>query len=334
MHHPQDYRKLLLAVSAIGLSLGISGQAISQERPRFQMPSAQDMFRQNDRNGDGRLDSSEINSNPFLPRMLERMGVDTSRGVSERDFVGRMDEMRRNFERNGGGGDRGRGDRGDGDRRRDDENRGGDDRRRGDDDRDDRNRADEDAGDRDSEEMEDDESSTRTPRARVTVDLQEDLRPGDKDQDGQIAFYEWRAWEGKSLSEFTKLDLNGDGFITPREILQIRGPEPDEQAAALAANSRQSPGRDGAGRPSSDDDRSRDDRDQTDTAANPELAAEAQRYFDLMDRNRDGSVAPDEWQGRRIRGMFESDGIDLDEPVSSEDFVRHYVRLSASNADR
>jgi lysophospholipase L1-like esterase/Ca2+-binding EF-hand superfamily protein len=44
----------------------------------------------------------------------------------------------------------------------------------------------------------------------------------DTDGDGQVALYEWRA-AGRSLEEFQRLDLNGDGFLTPREVASAAG---------------------------------------------------------------------------------------------------------------
>jgi len=41
----------------------------------------------------------------------------------------------------------------------------------------------------------------------------------DKDKDGQVGLYEWKA-SGKSVSEFMAMDQNGDGFITVEEILR------------------------------------------------------------------------------------------------------------------
>ena len=41
----------------------------------------------------------------------------------------------------------------------------------------------------------------------------------DKDKDGQVGLYEWKA-SGKSVSEFMAMDLNGDGFITAEEVLR------------------------------------------------------------------------------------------------------------------
>lgn len=41
----------------------------------------------------------------------------------------------------------------------------------------------------------------------------------DKNQDGQVALYEWRA-AGKPIAEFLALDRNDDGLLTPDEVLR------------------------------------------------------------------------------------------------------------------
>jgi len=41
----------------------------------------------------------------------------------------------------------------------------------------------------------------------------------DKDKDGQIGLYEWKA-AGKDVKEFVAMDGNGDGFVTAEEVLR------------------------------------------------------------------------------------------------------------------
>src|SRR5262249_32625775 len=57
----------------------------------------------------------------------------------------------------------------------------------------------------------------------------------DKDGDGQIGLYEWKA-TGQPLETFLKMDRNGDGFLTIEEVLRY---EADQKKAngALASNS-------------------------------------------------------------------------------------------------
>jgi hypothetical protein len=43
----------------------------------------------------------------------------------------------------------------------------------------------------------------------------------DKDGDGQIGLYEWKA-TGQPLKDFLAMDLNGDGFLTVEEVLHYQ----------------------------------------------------------------------------------------------------------------
>jgi hypothetical protein len=45
------------------------------------------------------------------------------------------------------------------------------------------------------------------------------FREYDTDGDGQVSLFEWKA-RGHSVEDFKKADLNGDGFITPKELLR------------------------------------------------------------------------------------------------------------------
>lgn len=66
----------------------------------------------------------------------------------------------------------------------------------------------------------------------------------DKDGDGQIGLYEWKA-SGRPLDEFLKMDLNGDGFLTVEEVLKATA---KGQAGGPAAGNG-SPGGPPGGRP-------------------------------------------------------------------------------------
>jgi Bacterial type II and III secretion system protein len=58
-------------------------------------------------------------------------------------------------------------------------------------------------------------------------------------------------------------------------------------------------------------------------------ADDAMRLFDRLDQDNDGAISSEEWkQNSRILFMFEATGLDLSQPMSSEQFVQNYVRLS------
>lgn len=64
-------------------------------------------------------------------------------------------------------------------------------------------------------------------------------------------------------------------------------------------------------------------------ASENRLTLEARRMFGVLDRDSDGVISSEEWERSvRIRGMFERNGLDLSEPMTSETFMENYVRLS------
>jgi hypothetical protein len=69
----------------------------------------------------------------------------------------------------------------------------------------------------------------------------------DTDQDGQIGLYEWKA-AGQPIAQFLEMDRNGDGFLTPDEVLRAVGAKHGETSAPVAmGNSPGANGRPGMG---------------------------------------------------------------------------------------
>ena len=162
------------------------------------------------------------------------------------------------------------------------------------------------------------------PHAPVTVPLPEEYRERDQNQDGQLSFREWREWDRTALMEFFLFDANGDGFLVPRELASSgaggsdTGSQPTKNETRVVVVNSGGTSQSSGGKSS------------------PQEEAEARRaayYFDRLDANRDGSVTANEWSiSRRIKPMFEQAKIDLSKPMSKEQFVKDYVRLSTGGS--
>ena len=315
-------------LTAAALTLVLSDQTFAQRRGRGGPRGGfdpQTMFTRFDQDGNGRIDADEIDSNPFIPRLLG--DIDTSRGLTQEEFQEAYERARQN--RFGG---RGEGNDGEGRRRRgwdrDGESRefrDGGSRDRSDS----RERGDGESGDDPRSGDSGDSSTNEGPsRTRITIDLQSEFLPGDRDRDGQIGFYEWRRFAGRSMREFQELDRNQDGFVTPREVALAR---PDLQPAATTAATARTTTEttvNPAVRPAAPALASATQTDSQPQPVDDQTRRDADRFLRMLDKNRDGQIAPDEWEGDRIRTMFTNDGIDLGQPISDDDFTRHYIRLS------
>jgi EF-hand domain pair len=173
-----------------------------------------------------------------------------------------------------------------------------------------------------------DTSSSRPPkvRRRVTVKLPDEYRSKDTDKDGQIGMYEWPRAD---YAAFRKLDLNGDGFLTAQE-LQRKGsskrysarpatstpaaekPE-TESGSTVVASKTQKPDGDSE-TPAS-----------TDEVAPTASRSEAERQFDLVDKDKNGKITEEEFKGSIVtRLKFTSAGVALTFPVGRDEFLRMY----------
>ncbi|QDV53126.1 hypothetical protein [Gimesia fumaroli] len=182
-----------------------------------------------------------------------------------------------------------------------------------------------------------------TKPVRATVDLNKDFVPQDSDQDGQIGLYEWRKNNPTKLGEFFTMDLNGDGFLTPREIALSKAGKTQRSAASFmfALNTGQqspSPATSAGAQPVAKQDASKSAPSQKEAVpaaskkesipSTDPVVNQANYFFKLLDRNKDSSVSPEEWKkSRSMRRMFEKENIDLSVSMSQEQFVGHYVAI-------
>jgi hypothetical protein len=174
------------------------------------------------------------------------------------------------------------------------------------------------------------------------VDLNSDFVPHDTDQDGQIGLYEWRKNNPGKLSEFFSMDLNGDGFLTPKEIQLSKAGTPQRSAASFmfALNSGQSgtsqpaPQKSSASTTPASASKSAEQSTQPIAETKPvapssdPMVSQANYFFKLLDRDKDNSISAEEWKkSRSMRRMFEEASIDLTVTMSQEQFVKHYIAI-------
>ena len=312
------------------------------------MPSPEESFRRIDTNGDGVIDGGEVQQvDGFRRQFLTQMGVDGSRPVSLREYTEKREQAMRSFDPQqfrrpdsgggspGGGGFPGFGgppgsgggppsipprsdsDRGDG--RRSDEP-GREERDRGRDDR------------RESSSSSKSSKKSAKPKERVTKDLPADYREKDKNGDGQIGLYEW---DRKAFAQFYALDRNGDGLLTPDELIAAtkKTSSSDKSSTkAVTTTSTAAPSEDSKSSSSTSDSTKPSDSSSV-KATSTTTATESSpgvKSFVGLDSNRDGKLSEDEWRrSRTTRGKFEKAKIELKFPVEQAQFVELYNKVEA-----
>lgn len=70
----------------------------------------------------------------------------------------------------------------------------------------------------------------------------------DADEDGQVGLYEWRR-QGRPIAEFVPMDRNGDGYLTPAEVLHFLAEQKKADAPPPADGKRPVPAGDRGGPP-------------------------------------------------------------------------------------
>lgn len=173
-------------------------------------------------------------------------------------------------------------------------------------------------------------SSSQLPRTRVSPFLPDAFQSYDTNLDGQIALSEWRKGKRGPISQFMQYDLDGDGFLIARELLKANAVVP-AQATPTAAGSpvtttatspvTTAPPATGVPAPAVP---------MAPVVVSAEDALKATRAFELLDKDKSGTVVANEWtESRRLKPLFEKGGYDLAKPLNREEFIQGFVRVGA-----
>lgn len=163
----------------------------------------------------------------------------------------------------------------------------------------------------------------KKPTTRISPLLSDAYKSLDTDFDGQIALFEWRKAKRGTISQFTQHDLDGDGFLTAKELAKSPAPAPASGTAvatprSVTSTSTAAPAPAAPAAPPAP------------VAVSADAAAKASRAFDILDADRKGTVEGKEWdQSSRLKPLFQKAGYDLNKPLTKEEFTQAYVRAGA-----
>jgi len=321
---------LLVFLAAVpGVSAQDRGRVPGPGSPDDERARTERFFGYLDRNQDGRLDREEMQRLPGSFReTLERSEINVSNGLSKEQFLREipraMEESRRRREeeyRNRSGGDS------PSSYRRSDDSRRSDDRRR--------------------EEERKNSSYVYSPSKRdpVTMKIPRRFEDGDTDKDGQIGLYEWRQWRPEEKYHFRVYDINGDGFLTPKELaipptqeeinnyLTSIGVKVDtsssDRSRRFGDRSRFGGSRDGSSSPGDgapgENNAPQEPKQDDAPEQNDSLARTAGVLFKSLDADKNGKITSEEWvRSVKLKPKFEAAGYDLSQAMDEQQFIAAY----------
>lgn len=260
-----------------------------------------------DSNGNGKVDQEELDRMPsFVKDMMAQRGINLTAGMS-------IDDMRNTMRQGFGGGPQGN------------QNQPGQPNQPG--------------------QTNNGQPKGLTPykmkaKPSIIVTLPPAYADVDTDFDGQLAMHEWMMTRRPDIEIFEDLDLDGDGYLIPDELLladaannqQVAAVEKPRLTIVSATPTRMTQGQNDQRNDRGD--RGRGDRGQGGDRGgdnNNNNGGEAASYFSRLDTDQNGTITGNEWQeSRRVRGMFEQAGIPLSD-MNLQQFSENLAKVSGNN---
>ncbi|MDB5384635.1 MAG: hypothetical protein JWM11_281 [Planctomycetaceae bacterium] len=212
--------------------------------------------------------------------------------------------------------------------RRDDRNRGGDRRGRGGQRGGDARSA---QGQPEAPAKTDPSATPKRPAARVgnkktsaALTLPSQYASKDANKDGQVGMYEWSQTD---LSTFRKLDLNGDGFLIPSELVNPGSRTGGGSTTSVATSTSPSAKAESATEKTGSSAGSTTPKAPASTPPADPLLAAAESNFTQWDKNQNGQLDQEEFDGTvRLERVFEKANLKFQGPMPKAKFLDVYVQ--------
>jgi hypothetical protein len=184
-------------------------------------------------------------------------------------------------------------------------------------------------------------------KERITMELSKNYIALDTDSDDQLGLYEWRSANKGTSADFDLIDLNHDGFLTPKEIAyfeakpkttsttsnsNISNSKPvNSSATALPPpNVTTTPDKSSMPKEITKLEKKAEKQEEKQSKENSEekLNSEAVYLVGILDKNKDGLINPDEWSiSKKLKPAFEQAGINISQDMSKDDFIANYRKV-------